>query len=245
MRGYVICATPRSGSTLLCSLLRSTGVAGWPESWFRRPNRPEFAAEWQITRADGTYDWPDYLDAARRAGTTPNGVFGLRLMWNMGVELVADLGGAPLDQQAALLARTFGPLQFLHLTRDDLVAQAISRHRAEVSGTWHLGFEEALHPAEPQYDVAAIAAHLAEAQADNARWTDWFRANRITPHALTYETLAADPIAAATGVLNSLDLPDAPPPWAHNQRMADATSADWAARFRASAPDAAEPSQPT
>jgi len=32
---YIICATPRSGSTLLCDLLTETGVAGRPDSFFR------------------------------------------------------------------------------------------------------------------------------------------------------------------------------------------------------------------
>ncbi|HMF66717.1 MAG TPA: Stf0 family sulfotransferase, partial [Phyllobacterium sp.] len=34
-RSYVICGTPRSGSTLLCDLLESTGIAGRPASYFR------------------------------------------------------------------------------------------------------------------------------------------------------------------------------------------------------------------
>ena len=42
---YLICATPRTGSSLLCGLLDSTGVAGHPESWFRRQDEREFAAE--------------------------------------------------------------------------------------------------------------------------------------------------------------------------------------------------------
>lgn len=66
-RAYVLCATPRSGSTLLCSLLHSSGVAGHPESWFRLPNRPEFAADWGICAPDGSFDWSTYLAAAIKA----------------------------------------------------------------------------------------------------------------------------------------------------------------------------------
>ena len=39
---YALCATPRSGSTLLCDLLADTGVAGRPDSFFR----PQAIAEW-------------------------------------------------------------------------------------------------------------------------------------------------------------------------------------------------------
>src|SRR5919204_6001172 len=46
-RSYLICATPRSGSTLLCEALKSTGVAGVPDEYFEalrhsgRPRRPQ------------------------------------------------------------------------------------------------------------------------------------------------------------------------------------------------------------
>src|SRR3954469_3299609 len=33
-RSYLVCATPRSGSTLLCRALAQTGVAGRPEEYF-------------------------------------------------------------------------------------------------------------------------------------------------------------------------------------------------------------------
>jgi LPS sulfotransferase NodH len=44
---YLVCATPRSGSTLVCQALKETGVAGRPEEYFEalrhsgRPRRPE------------------------------------------------------------------------------------------------------------------------------------------------------------------------------------------------------------
>src|SRR5262245_24063690 len=34
-RHYLVCATPRSGSTLLCEALGGTGVAGWPAECFQ------------------------------------------------------------------------------------------------------------------------------------------------------------------------------------------------------------------
>ena len=33
---YLVCATQRSGSTLLCELLRATDVAGVPDEYFER-----------------------------------------------------------------------------------------------------------------------------------------------------------------------------------------------------------------
>jgi LPS sulfotransferase NodH len=46
LRSYLVCATPRSGSTLLCHLLDQTGIAGHPEEYFEAlrhsgvPRRP-------------------------------------------------------------------------------------------------------------------------------------------------------------------------------------------------------------
>src|SRR3954451_25387243 len=58
-RSYLVCATPRSGSTLVCHALGETGVAGRPEEDFEAlrhsgsPRRPEECfpgAEDQSTR---------------------------------------------------------------------------------------------------------------------------------------------------------------------------------------------------
>ena len=114
---------------------------------------------------------PLYLSAALRAGLGQNGVYGLRMMWDTMGELRARFGADRNDgRDAERLAASFGPMRFVHLQRRDLVAQAVSRHKAEVSGTWHLGIEEAEHPTEPFYDFAQINAYLHEAVADNGAW---------------------------------------------------------------------------
>lgn len=79
---YLLCATPRTGSTLLCSLLSSTGVAGRPESYFREQDEHAWAARLGVPIAgDGSFDYLAFGRAAARAGRTPYGVFGARIMW--------------------------------------------------------------------------------------------------------------------------------------------------------------------
>jgi len=52
---YLICATPRSGSFLLCETLKDTGLAGNPEEYFWRDDEPAWTARW------GTETYLDYL----------------------------------------------------------------------------------------------------------------------------------------------------------------------------------------
>src|SRR4051812_48257017 len=95
---YLVCATERSGSTLLCELLGSTGIAGRPEEYFEylaatgRARQPreyfppdadpgilELLAPLEPPLEPG--DWEARLRDALERGTTPNGVFGSKMMW--------------------------------------------------------------------------------------------------------------------------------------------------------------------
>src|SRR5690606_11950628 len=62
---YIICGTPRSGSTLLCGLLEDAGC-GVPDSYFRRQSIAGIADELGVIH-DGDLHSPDfsrrYLDA--------------------------------------------------------------------------------------------------------------------------------------------------------------------------------------
>jgi LPS sulfotransferase NodH len=74
-RSYLVCATPRSGSTLVCHALEETGVAGRPEEYFEalrhsgRPRRPE---EYFIGVDDHSIN--DHLGAAVPAPPPPAAV---------------------------------------------------------------------------------------------------------------------------------------------------------------------------
>ncbi|QYK40931.1 MAG: Stf0 sulfotransferase [Paracoccaceae bacterium] len=233
-RALIICTTPRSGSTLVCALLRASGVAGWPESWFRAEDRAEYEADWGTAPGDSAA----FLAAAIRAGQGRDGTFGLRIQGATLAPLLAELralhGAMPADP--AVLERAFGPCRYVLVRRRDDVAQAVSRLKAEVSQVWHLdGVENDRPRATPAYDAARIDTFRAEAAAQNAMWQDWFATNGIAPRTLVYEEFAHAPAAAVTALLSGLGLSPAPGTViaAPNRRMADAESALWAARYRA------------
>ena len=234
---YLICATPRTGSTLLCGVLASSGVAGLPASYFNRRGLHQYADDWRIARPrDGRIDGA-YVRAARAAGTTSNGVFGGRIMAETLPELIADLAGADPQAQTdvELLSEHFGRLEFVHLRRRDVVGQAVSWAKALQTHFWHPG--ETVEPGgrDPHYDEKLIGRLVGTIEEFEAAWTRWFAAHGVVPCEVSYQELAADPLSTAHKVLDHLGLrvpPDRRLVVGH-RRQADRVNADWAARYAA------------
>jgi LPS sulfotransferase NodH len=240
MASLILCATPRSGSTLLCDLLAATGLAGRPDSFYRRQDIGYWAARLGVAPGEGAAFERAYLEAVRQHGTGDTGMFALRLMWPSLPELSARLGqlfpGLPDD--AARFERAFGPPLYLHLSRRNKVAQAVSRLKAEQTGLWHLAAdgserERTAPPQAPRYDGDRLAAFVAEAEAADTAWAAWFAQQSITPLRLHYEDVSADPRTAVATILSTLGRNPEAARTAEVQttRMADAESLAWVARF--------------
>jgi trehalose 2-sulfotransferase len=106
-------------------------------------------------------------------------VFGMRLMWrdfaNLSNRLAVFYPG--LQTNLSRFEATFGPTKFVHLSRKDKVAQAVSRIKAEQSGLWHVdenGKErERLKPSQtPIYDAGVISGQVAECEVHDAAWVN-------------------------------------------------------------------------
>lgn len=237
---YIICATPRTGSTLLCSLLTSTGRAGRPHSYFRHEDRARWSKQWGIAppRADEPEFPRRFIDAALQfcRGATP--IAGLRVMWGSMDDITDSLRAlTPDDNLSAreLLRGALGDVRFVHLTRDDVVAQAISWERAEATGVWHrTAPNDPTEARTPEYDFAALHRCVQTIQAHNDAWLAWFAAQNISPLTVRYEPLAAHPIDTTRSLLRDLgiELDHDHPIEAPNIKMADAVSKAWAARYR-------------
>ena len=241
---YKICATPRAGSTLLCSMLTETGVAGCPHSYFRQQDIAEWAQDWGVPpqqASDNVQFDRAYVAAMRRAGAKETGIFGLRLMWVSVSEAsrrLDNIAGGKADV-AARLEETFGKTLYVHLSRMNKVAQAVSLIRAQQSGLWHMGSDgavlegcEVLQPIA--YDADRIRQVLKELEEDDASWADFFKSRAIEPLRLTYEAMSADPQFALANVLSALgrDPQIANATTIRTAKLADGTSGDWVARYR-------------
>jgi LPS sulfotransferase NodH len=240
----LICATPRTGSTLLCGLLDCTGVAGHPESYFRQQGEQEWATRWGIINpSDGTFSYADYLRAAIRAGRTANGVFAARIMWETLGEVSTKLAPLYPDRVGSdvdLLAAAFGRVRYVYLWRDDVVAQAVSLLRAEQTDVWHKTTQDRPEPQrEPRFDFDLIHERVCVIEAHNAAWREWFAGAGIQPYLVHYEELDATPVPVTRGVVGflGLDLPPGREIVVRHQRLADGLSAQWIGRYRLQEPE--------
>ena len=240
---YVICTAPRSGSTLLCLLLAETGVAGHPQSYFHTPSVDRWAEVLgvDIDRDAGEHDrLAAVFDAARAAGSA-GGLFGLRLQAPSLDFFRAQLRllHPEATSDVARIEARFGPTRFLHLRRADKLDQAISRLIAQQTGLWHQaadGRDIERHGAAgvPVYDAAAIRAEIAELEALDRLWDDWFAAEGVQPVRIDYDALAADPRGVLRDVLVALgrDPAAADGVMVPTRKLAGATNRDWARRYR-------------
>lgn len=279
-RSYLVCATPRSGSTLLCHLLDDTGIAGHPEEYFealqhsgvpRRPHEyfdrerhanivhrlafremPDRAPTPSPLWSPETYD--RYLAWALQEGTTPNGVFGAKLMWGYLPDFAAllrnieGMQGLPIP---ALLDRSFPDLRYVRITRLDKVRQAISLWKAVQTQDWKQREAGAPTPPKPEYSFRAINFLVRQLTAHDSSWDAYFDGLGIDPVKVTYEDLAEDREAVIRRVLQCIDLelPDGftlgTPPLSV---QADDLSEEWRERYmrhlEADEPVAPPPTRP-
>lgn len=245
---YVLCSNPRSGTTLLCDLLAQTGVAGNPDSFFRQKSLQDWCDDWQVSGPIDTRDQDftrRYFDAMLAEGRGGTPVFGIRIM---GADL--RFATAWLDSafpghtsDAARFEAAFGPTCFIHLSRSDKLAEAVSYLRAEQTGLWHQRPDgtslEQIAPTEPPgYDPDAITRRMTELAEYDQAWNAWFELEKIQPLRIGYEALAQDPQAILAQVLRFIgqDPDRARAVTPRVRKLADDTNLDWIARYRASHP---------
>ena len=242
---YIICGTPRTGSTLLCDLLAKTNRAGRPDSFYGGAFRGDWAKEWKLPEP-GTMDRAAYerlyLDTAIRKGTGDTPIFGLRLMREDVANLsdLLNLVYPGFSADSARFERAFGRCLYIHLNRADKLAQAVSYIKARQSGLWHIApdgteIERLGEPQPLRYDYGQIRAETKRLEAFEQDWQAWFEAENIRPIRISYEALALEPASTLIDLCAALGIE---PPGRTEimpgvAPLADAINADWIARYRA------------
>ncbi len=244
-QSYIICTSPRSGSTLLCKLLAATGVAGKPGSYFHNPSISEWLNDYDLHPKSNATDREVLnliFDEVRQLGTADTGMFGLRVQRGSFDFLIRQLALLHPDCSSDVerFHAAFGNTLFIHLSRANKLEQAVSFVKATQTGLWHQApdgteLERLSAPQEPAYDRELIARHLSELSALDDQWAAWFADADAAQLKITYEDLSADPGAVLRDVLEALGLDAAAADGVGPgvAKLADETSRAWIERFQA------------
>ena len=116
-----------------------------------------------------------------------------------------------LPSDRARLEKAFGNILYIHLSREDKLAQAISLVKAEQTGLWHIApdgteIERLAPPEEPRYDFERINREVLELESYDTAWNSWFDAQGIEPLRIGYEILSANPAATLIGICEALGI---------------------------------------
>ncbi|WP_028558947.1 Stf0 family sulfotransferase [Paenibacillus pinihumi] len=224
-QSYTIWFSQRTGSTLLCEALKSTGVAG---------NIGEL-----LHGVDPHAINKDTMEHVWKAGTTPNGVFGIKLNYDQSlVDAFRKLYALPdTAPTAEVWSAAFpGSTKHIFMTRRNKVRLAVSWWRAIVSGEWHRqhGAKPQEHELADQYKFEAIRHLVEECMLREVAIEDFMTANGIVPMTIVYEDFIQDYEGTVLKVLDFLEVkPDnvtiASPAF---DRLADDTSEQWVQRYR-------------
>jgi len=182
-----------------------------------------------------------YLDAAIQAGRGRTEFFGLRLMR----ENISDLNRfveqvhPEIQTDRARIEVAFGKMLYVHLSRADKLAQAVSLVKAMQTGLWHVApdgteVERLGPPQEPIYDFERLRGEVAALEGYDAAWRLWFAEMEIEPLQISYEELSVEPADALAIVCNELGIaaPERENIKPAVAKLADRVSEDWKRRYR-------------
>jgi LPS sulfotransferase NodH len=217
---YLIASSPRSGSQLLGALLKSTGLAGFPDEHFN---------PWHM--GDAANCFPDKLiydaEHIRRLiekHTSPNGVFGSKAHFLQVINFVG------VDKLESLYPT---PLKYISLYRRDYTRQGISLARAAQTNAYNSDMQSAKAPV---YNYYQILQCIREVRVDAKGWQTYFQQRSIEPLRIIYEDLVTDQIGTLRNVLDFLEI--ASPPDLHIRipaitlkKQADSFSDLWVEKF--------------
>jgi LPS sulfotransferase NodH len=214
-----ICSTPRSGSYMLCRYMINAGL-GVPHEYFNpiimRLIAPRLGLEHSVAglkwrhrslRDRLPFNWPDRVAetdflAKYIAALLPRrcqcGVFAAKIHFDQYFTVLANPVGRRLLN---------GGL-FIHLFREDLLRQTISRNFSYATGRW--GDDDSVTTAPmPQsdlLDVRGIDREMATLADEDREWRVLLARNGLSPMSISYEQLCQNPSGFVAAIARRLDI---------------------------------------
>ena len=228
---YLIYATPRSGSYLLCEALSSTRLAGYPTEYFAEHNKV------RIWRQRNISNYVEYLNELIVDYATPNGVFGAKITWQQFqnfTRLLLDIEGNEVSLPD-LMSQYFPNLHYIWIKRQDKIRQAISYWRALQTGVWSVTSNTVHVPAdEPVFDFGAIRELLRRIIQDETEIQKYFLKINAKPFVIIYEEFTDTYEETAIQTLEYLNIPK-PENLVFSQRrlikQSDSLSEEWLQKY--------------
>lgn len=233
-KSYVIWFSQRTGSTLLCKALESTGVAGRPNEWLLNSNLKE------------EYNSENYSDLQQKiwnTGLTENGVFGVKVSYfqpnnnEITEEFKKFPGGMKCSSRPEIWENAFPNCKHIFMTRRNKFRLAVSWWKAIKTNEFHRKKGE-LPPdynIEDEYLYDAIDHLVMESNLREAGIQQFFSEGNITPLTIVYEDFINNYEDTVYKILKYLEIPDyekvkIEPPFF--EKLADDLSEKWVQRFR-------------
>jgi trehalose 2-sulfotransferase len=243
-RCYLICANARCGSTLLSRALSDTGIAGHPDEYFLTgppeafPSGSTFWEDSPLARQHGVDEREEFLRLVYRVGSTPNGVFGAKIMWNYvgwAMENFREMARFSRASVEEIFEAMFPGLRVVHLIRRDRLRQAISWLRAAEDGVWVVSENEPARPVrKPRFQYGVIVGMMDLIAEGEKAWLDLYEKLGVEPLEVAYEDFTTSDGYEQTvrRVLRHLDLHDTIEiPCPRTDRQSDSTNDEWVDRF--------------
>lgn len=178
---YVICMTARSGSTMLCSLLKNTNLLGFPEEYVN-PRGPMNLYLKKLPSENII----DYFDKLRRVQVSSNGVFGMKTNFPDFKPILDN----------SLVGTILNPVKFIYLDREDVLLQAISSYLARKTGVWHQKHNQKQRKTEIDIDseinqdeIKKILKIMDKLTLEKLEWEKFFSLYSIEPLKIKYEEI--------------------------------------------------------
>lgn len=233
-RFYTIWFSQRTGSSLLCKALQSTGVAGQPEEWLYQDNL--FEAYAVTTPAE-------LQESLWKSACGSNGVLGMKYSFHEPhfSQLLEEFRRFPgcspdASDRTAIWENAFPAHRHIFMTRRNKVRLAVSWWKAIQSEEWHRrsGETSALRDVSGAYSFDAIEHLYAEASMREAGIQEFFAEGKIIPLTVVYEDFIQRYEQTVRDILDFLGLDGssvkiAP---AYFSQTSDEVTEQWVQRFR-------------
>ena len=234
---YTIWFSQRTGSTLLCKALESTGIAGIPNEWLYNPDGQKLLSYYNQN------NYGDLQAHLWRLGSTPNGVFGVKSgMYEPYLSHILDMlrqfPGCPqvVYPRATIWHHAWPNGRHIFMTRRNKVRLAVSWWKAIQTQEWHR--EERTGVTTPDlsktYSFEAIDHLFNECSMREAGIQAFFSEARIAPLTIVYEDFIQAYEETIRQILRFLELDTdvVEVSLPNYTKLADEISEEWVQRYR-------------